>query len=83
MKVTAVYYAMLREETGTGSETYELPDGAGISALMAAIGARHPKFTAREKHLAVVSGTAYVSRDYRLSDGEEISFIPPVSGGAQ
>ncbi len=82
MKVHAAYYAMLKDETGTASEAYDLPDGTTVSGLMAAIAARHPKFAAREKHLAIVSGDAYVDRSYRLKEGEEISFIPPVSGGS-
>ncbi len=81
MKVQASYYAMLREIAGIDHDFYDLPDGSTVEALMAAVAARHPGIGERRKHLAVVSGSAYVNSGYRLSEGEDISLIPPVSGG--
>jgi len=81
VKVQASYYAMLREIAGTDHEFYDLPDDSTVESLLAAVASRHPGIGARQKHLAVVSGNAYVNPGYRLSEGEDISLIPPVSGG--
>ncbi len=71
---------MLRERAGTDVLEVELPDGASVADALSS-----PQLAAIADDLACVLA---VNREYalpatRLSDGDELALIPPVSGGAQ
>ena len=70
---------MLRERAGADVLDVELPDGATVGDALAS-----PQLAAIADDLACVLA---VNRDYalpatRLSEGDELALIPPVSGGA-
>jgi molybdopterin converting factor small subunit len=41
----------------------------------------HPSFKELEEHTVTAVNHEQVGRDRRLSDGDEVAFYPPVSGG--
>ena len=71
-------FAALREQAGTGHAELDLPDGARISDVWAALalGGEEPS------SLAYARNRAYADRDDVLVAGDEVALIPPVSGGA-
>lgn len=77
MKVTVRLFAGLRERAGTAERELDLPEGsrAGDAWNELDLGAEPPGLL-----LAVNRG--YVGHDHELSEGDELAFIPPVSGGA-
>ena len=58
-----------------------LPDGATITALISKLASEQARFTDMAPSLMVSVNQAYVERDAELQDGDEVAFIPPVSGG--
>jgi molybdopterin synthase catalytic subunit len=83
MVVSVRLFAMLREAARRDALEVELPDGATVAELLAAVG-EHDGLGAMTDRMTLV---AAVNREYaepgqRLSDGDEIALIPPVSGGA-
>lgn len=78
MHVTVRLFAALRERAGTGRRELELSDGATAGDVFAAlaIGDEPPG-------LAYAVNQEYSERSARLSDGDEIALIPPVSGGGE
>ena len=82
MFVTVRLFARLREIAGAPDVRVELPDGAVARDAWAALSAAHP---ALEPYAASVS--CAVNEDYArmtatLRDGDDVAFLPPVSGGA-
>ena len=77
MKVTVRLFAGLRERAGTAKRELDLPEGsrAGDAWNELDLGAEPPGLL-----LAVNRG--YVDPDHALAEGDEVAFIPPVSGGA-
>ncbi|MCB1970730.1 MAG: molybdopterin converting factor subunit 1 [Geminicoccaceae bacterium] len=79
------YFAWLRQRTGCSQEEVELPqDVATVADLMAWVGERHPRFSEACEAKGVVRcalNQEYVERDAPVSDGDEIAFFPPVTGG--
>ena len=82
VRVTVLYFAAAREAAGTSSETVELPDGADVAALSAALAARHPGLARILPRCRVAVDQEFAPSDLRIGDGAEIAVIPPVSGGA-
>ena len=81
MKVKVLYFATCRDLTGETEADVELSDGATVGDLMTEVGERHPLFRDIEKSLMISVNQEYVERDEQLESGDEVAFIPPVSGG--
>ena len=72
-------FASYREAAGTARLRAELPEGARVRDLQAQLAEQVPAL-ARTKGLVAVNQT-YVGPDFVLHAGDEVAFIPPVSGG--
>lgn len=82
MQIEVLYFAAARERAGTGSEAIDLPDGADLAALVAALSSRHPALEALWPHVRLAVDEAFVAdRATPLADGSTVALIPPVSGG--
>ncbi|WP_395691623.1 MoaD/ThiS family protein [Piscinibacter sp.] len=83
MKVQVRYFASLREALGTG-EGVELPEGstvAGARDALIARGGAHAEALARGRALRSALNQALCEESAALSDGAELAFFPPVTGG--
>lgn len=81
MRLTILYFAHLPERTGTREETREVPDGAGVPELIALLESAHPKLAGALAACRVAINEEFARGYTRLSDGNTVAFIPPVSGG--
>lgn len=79
LKLHIEYFSVLRTQRGVSAETIETAAIDPLS-LWAELGARHGIQFHRE-HCAVAVNDEYAQWDTRLSDGDRVVFIPPVSGG--
>ena len=77
MRVTVRLFAALRERAGTGRREIELPQGAVVGDVFAALG-----IGAEPAGLSYALNQEYAERTAPLSEGDEIALITPVSGGA-
>ena len=77
VRVKVRLFAALREQVGSRSLELELPDGATVADVWAALGQG-----AEPAGLVYAVNRAYVDREVVLVDGDEVAVIPPVSGGA-
>ena len=60
---------------------YEVDDQATLSGLKSQLYVDHPELRPLEKTLSLAVNTEYVDDSVRLCCGDEVAFIPPVSGG--
>ena len=81
MKVQVLYFASCREIVGERQAEMELSDGATVSDLVTQIGSEHPRFQDVARTAMVAVNQEYVEPSHGLSEGDEVAFIPPVSGG--
>ena len=82
MKV--LYFASLREALGSGGEDLALPAGiATVGALRDHLAARGDAWAAlrQTKNLRCAVNQRMVGFDAPVSDGDEVAFFPPVTGG--
>lgn len=83
MKVKVRYFASLREALGT-QEPVQLADGATIATLRDALiarGGRHAEALARHRLVRSARNLTVAAESTPLTDGDEVGFFPPVTGG--
>jgi len=82
VKLTVRLFAALRERAGRDELVLEdLPDELDVAGLKREIERHHPELGSLG-HVAGVVGTEYARDDRRLSAGDEVALLPPVSGGS-
>ncbi len=83
MKIQVRYFASLREALGPG-ETLELPAGTTVAGAREALMARgnaHATALARGRALRSALNQSLCDESAALSEGAELAFFPPVTGG--
>ncbi len=81
MQVRVRLFASLREDAGVSELWLALPAGATAEGAWRALLDRHPLLAARRGNLSVSLNGRYSSFDASLAEGDEVVFLPPVSGG--
>lgn len=79
--VTALFFGPVRELVGTGTMTLEVEPPFTGDAAFEALAARYPSLRSWRGSLRLAVNREYTSFTRELSPGDEISFLPPVSGG--
>lgn len=82
IRVRARLFAIQRELAGRREVALELPAGADIEAAWAAIVERFPALAPGRPAIRFARNGDYADASELLADGDELAFIPPVSGGA-
>ncbi len=81
MKVSVRLFAGLRERAGGQHVEVELPEGAVVEDLLAAMGST-PVGALAPGQCVVAINREYAPKDEPIREGDEVALIPPVSGGA-
>jgi molybdopterin synthase catalytic subunit len=81
MRVTVRTFAILRELSADRVEL-DLPDGASLDDAWRALEQQYPGITPHRPYVRAARGGAYAAWTDGLADGDEVAFLPPVSGGA-
>ena len=82
MHVRVRYFAYYREQLGRSSQDVDLPEGSDVATLWRLCVGNHPRLPGLWESTAVAINGAYAGRDMTLYEGDEVAFLPPVSGGA-
>ncbi len=81
IRVKVLFFGRLKEIVGRGEEEAELSEGARVEDLFARYHGRFPEL-AKFRASAVPSvNQEFALWNVPLADGDEIAFLPPVSGG--
>jgi molybdopterin converting factor subunit 1 len=81
MRVRVLFFGQLKDIVGQTEDAAELGEGARVEDLFARYGERYPELAAFRG--SVVASINQTFADWRspLSAGDEVAFLPPVSGG--
>jgi molybdopterin converting factor subunit 1 len=82
MRVRVLFFGMLREWAGTGSESLALPDGASVRDVIQQCQARIPRLKEILPSLAMAVNQQYAGPETVLKADDEVALLPPVSGGS-
>jgi len=79
--VTILLFARLRELAGASELRREMPDGAAAHDAWNALVAEFPAMRDYGRAISCAVNEEYSRLSAPLHDGDEVAFLPPVSGG--
>ena len=81
MRVTVRLFARLRDLAGTGELTRDVSAPATVQTVWNALVAEMPSLVEYERTMSVAVNAEYARMAASVNEGDEVAFLPPVSGG--
>jgi molybdopterin synthase catalytic subunit len=81
MQVRILFFGMLKELTGRGSDHLTLPEHATLVDVFVHYEEITPGLAELASSIAISINQEFARPDSQLREGDEIAFLPPVSGG--
>ena len=81
MRVTVRLFARLRDLVGTGELAREAAAGATVRSVWDALVADYPAIAPYAESMSCAVNADYARMTTAVAEGDEIAFLPPVSGG--
>lgn len=81
MRVTVKLFARLRDIAGTTDIVRHIEPGTTVRSLWRDLAGEFTDFAAYERSISAAVNADYARMDQPLADGDEVAFLPPVSGG--
>ena len=81
MRITVRLFARLRELAGAGELQRDVPDGATVAAIWDSLAREHAAIAPYTASISCAVNAEYARMTTPVADGDEVAFLPPVSGG--
>jgi molybdopterin converting factor subunit 1 len=81
MRVTIRLFARLRDIAGTAELVRNVVPGATIGSVWSELAKEFPDLARYERSISTAVNADYARMDHPVKEGDEIAFLPPVSGG--
>lgn len=81
MRVTVRLFARLRELVGAGELQRDAPEGATVAGVWDSLARDYPAVAAYAASMSCAVNAEYAPMTTPLREGDEVAFLPPVSGG--
>jgi molybdopterin converting factor subunit 1 len=81
MRVTVRLFARLRDLAGSGELVRDVPGPATVKTVWQELVAEMPALRDYERTMSVAVNADYSKMSAPVNDGDEVAFLPPVSGG--
>jgi molybdopterin synthase catalytic subunit len=82
MKVKVLFFGVTKDLTGLQEEQTEFPEGTNLDGLWSRYAVRFPRLNDLSSVLLMAVNQEIAERTRTLQDGDEVAFLPPVSGGS-
>ncbi len=79
--MTVLFFGRLKELTGQAEHSVEFSGVTTIEQLFARYAARHPELAKYRSSVVASRNQEFAAWDTPLRSGDEVAFLPPVSGG--
>jgi MoaE-MoaD fusion protein len=82
MQVRVLFFGMLKDLAGRTSDLLSLPEGATLREVLCHYEERIPRLRTMASSVAMSINQEYAGPESKLKPGDEVAFLPPVSGGS-
>jgi molybdopterin converting factor subunit 1 len=81
MLVKVLFFGMLRDLVGHSEQELKIADDACLKTVFDHYALLHPQLRKMSSSVLLAHNQKFATPDTTLSDGDEVAFMPPVSGG--
>jgi len=81
MRITIRLFARLRDLAGSGELVRDVPGPATVQTVWKVLVSEMPALGEYERTMSVAVNADYSRMTAAVSEGDEVAFLPPVSGG--
>jgi molybdopterin converting factor subunit 1 len=81
IRVSVLFFGRLKEIVGDPEHSLEIAEGASLEDLFSRCAARYPELARYRSSLVATRNREFTSWNTSLHAGDEVAFLPPVSGG--
>jgi molybdopterin converting factor subunit 1 len=81
MRITVRLFARLRDLAGSGELVRDVATPATVETVWRALVEEMPTLRDYERTMSVAVNADYAKMSAKVHDGDEVAFLPPVSGG--
>jgi len=81
IRVKVLFFGRLKELAGQAEDSIESTEATTIEQLFALYAARHPELAKYRSSVVASRNQEFAAWDTPLRAGDEVAFLPPVSGG--
>jgi molybdopterin synthase catalytic subunit/molybdopterin converting factor small subunit len=82
MRVRVLFFGMLKDLVGGPSADVDFPQGTDLRAVFESYAVRHPRLRELAPSIVAALNHEFVPLSVSVTEGDEVAFLPPVSGGA-
>jgi molybdopterin converting factor subunit 1 len=79
--IKVLFFGRLKEIVGRSEDSLEIANGASIAELFSQYRNTHPELAGYQGSLAASRNQEFAPWSTPLQAGDEVAFLPPVSGG--
>ena len=80
--IRVLFFGVLKDITGFAEEPLEVAEGSTLGAVFENYAERFPKLAAMSRSIVLAANHEFARRERVVKEGDEVAFLPPVSGGA-
>jgi MoaE-MoaD fusion protein len=81
MRVRVLFFGMLKELVGRPSEDADFPPGSDLRAVFDRYADHYPRLRELASSIVVARNQEFAQLSATITEGDEVAFLPPVSGG--
>jgi molybdopterin synthase catalytic subunit len=82
VRVKVLFFGMLKDIVGRSEDHIDVAEGAHLDSVFASYARQFPRLSDLESSIVLACNHEFRDRSAVITDGDEIAFLPPVSGGA-
>ena len=82
VRVKVLFFGMLKDIVGRSEDQIDLADGARLESVFTRYARQFPRLTDFEGSIVLACNQEFRDRSSAIHEGDEIAFLPPVSGGS-
>ena len=82
VRVKVLFFGMLRDIVGRAEEHIDLEEGARLESVFERYAHQFPKLSQLASSIVLACNHQFSDKSEIVRDGDEIAFLPPVSGGS-
>ncbi len=83
MRVRVLFFGQLKDIVGRADDAADVDEGARVEDLFARYGQRYPDLARFRSSVVASVNQAFADWGAPLAAGDEVAFLPPVSGGSE